>query len=173
LLLNVPAENTLIRALVETLDRVVDDSIECGIRIALEMEPGPLHLMSSPSVVSRVLELTNPDRIGANIDVAHYAFLARESAENVIGRWGLGGRIFHSHISGHSIGHLGDVGLNDLGQASAGLFDPWLNGLRWLKNQSKSFGSAFSGLVSLEIECVRCADQCIQGSADVLNRMLN
>lgn len=126
------------------------------LRIAFELEPGPLYLLDGPESVKRLCELVDAggenscplvqQKVGFNLDIAHWwlkgiqpSFLA---ANPKVAR-----RVFHSHISGHSArAHFGDISLTELSIEEKATFVKWLVAISELNTET------FSGSVSLEFE---------------------
>lgn len=168
-----------------------------SLRIAFEMEPGPLYLLDGPRSLLRFCHLieshTSPlvrKCVGFNLDIAHwwlknitpdfldqpYQFLDRRSPNNEPSVTAFGhaapnlkNRIFHSHISGHSRrAHFGDISLTRMVEEDKQLYCQWLTKLIELVQQD---GSRFSSYVSLEYEAARNL-QCVIESADELVNLL-
>ena len=168
-----------------------------SLRIAFEMEPGPLYLLDGPRSLLRFCHLieshTSPlvrKCVGFNLDIAHwwlknitpdfldqpYQFLDRRSPNNEPSVTAFGhaapnlkNRIFHSHISGHSRrAHFGYISLTRMVEEDKQLYCQWLTKLIELVQQD---GSRFSSYVSLEYEAARNL-QCVIESADELVNLL-
>lgn len=133
----------------EALDRV---------RIAVELEPGPLFLLNGPraliefcSVLDRSTSNDVKRRVGLNLDIPHW-MLARITPEWLREHSGVEQRIFHAHVSGHSQrAHFGDFSLRHVDDSAAGHARSWLAELKRLAASPDAAGN-FSGFVSLEFE---------------------
>ena len=167
------------------------------LRIAFELEPGPLYLLDGPISVVRFCHLIDRHadpairkHIGFNLDVAHWwlknikpSFLDQplkyleaeipSAKDDPIFKKDpprIRERIFHSHISGHSRrAHFGDISLTMLSESDRQSYIEWLSALDAL---SKDEGSEFSGYVSLEFEAAR-SRSCVVDSVCELFRMVD
>lgn len=167
------------------------------LRIAFELEPGPLYLLDGPMSVVRFCHLIeqHPDpliqkHVGFNLDVAHWwlknikpEFLDRPLdylAAEIPSSKGdpifqkappsIRDRIFHSHISGHSRrAHFGDISLTMLSKNDRDSYLQWLSALDAL---SEDEDTDFSGYVSLEFEAAR-SRTCVVDSICELFRMVD
>ena len=99
------------------------------IQFAVELEPGPLYvinnfksLRSLCGALSR--DRTLADRVGVNLDVAHWA-LAGISPIDVKADPGILDRIVHCHLADFGAGHFGDVELGQIHEKN--YFKPWLD----------------------------------------------
>ncbi len=164
------------------------------LRIAFELEPGPLYLLDGPMSIVRFCQLIenheNPaiqKHIGFNLDIAHWwlknirpefiegplKYLATEYPNGIddeIFRYPeplLKNRIFHSHISGHSRrAHFGDISLSMMAEEDKQLYIAWLSKLVEL---SQTEGTEFSGYVSLEFEAARSRSCVVDSTLELLN----
>ena len=125
------------------------------LRIAFELEPGPIYLLSDrksmeaccnqidnrPSEINRM--------VGFNLDIPHWWI-----AENISPSWirsdddelsvRVRERVFHSHIAGHSErGHFGDMSLTRMPKHQIEIFKDWLSAVSELDHVDS---------VSLEME---------------------
>lgn len=138
--------------LMESLDKVVDQARKQNIRLALELEPGPLFVVRDLKTVRSFCEhLANPrfdGIVGLNLDIAHWhlAGITPDEIDDDIGK-----RIFHAHISDHSIGHFGDV---SVGVNNGIPFQKWIDVLKRVAVKH----TAFSGYVSVELEACKHAE---------------
>jgi sugar phosphate isomerase/epimerase len=95
---------------------------ECGVRLAVEYEPG--FLVASADALLRLIEEVGSPALGANLDLGH-AFLCEDDPLGAIAR--LGDRIFHCHIENmcrgvhkHRLPWEGDMDLGAYIEALAG-----------------------------------------------------
>jgi sugar phosphate isomerase/epimerase len=127
-------------------------SIDFDLKLALEMEPGPLNVLSGREAVwdlTRELDANQvDDLIGFNIDLAHWAIIANIDPL-AISRFA--NRVFHAHISEHASGvHFGDLQIKNNGTNSA-LLKTWLQSL---KTQACPLN-----FISVEIEAAKSASE--------------
>ena len=126
------------------------------LKIAFELEPGPLYLLDGPESVKRFCTLIDRggdqrcdfvrSKVGFNLDIAHWWLKGIRPSFLDEFPW-VAKRIFHSHIAGHSKrAHFGDISLTEMSTED----DSEL--LAWLTKVSKLDNSHFSGCVSLEFE---------------------
>jgi sugar phosphate isomerase/epimerase len=149
--MNLPKSQSVEDRLVEALEPLVKLAVDKDVWLALEMEPGPLHLLNSLEVIERILGKASLSQgIGLNLDLAHFRILAGIEPAKL--RPEIRQRILGVHISGHSKGHLGDLHLNALNQLEDGLFDTWLNELADLASKRQRF----KGVINIEMEACRC-----------------
>lgn len=97
--------------------------LKLNLKIAVEMEPGPLNVLSSSEAVKDfVLGLGDGDDIlGLNIDLAHWAIIA-DLEPTILASTALQQRIFHAHVSDHASGiHFGDLVMREFGLNAAKL----------------------------------------------------
>lgn len=164
-----------------------------NLRIAFELEPGPLYLLDGPASIVRFCQLIEnhedpliKKHVGFNLDVAHWwlkeiepRFLEepfqylKDTATNIDPMIfdnpepNLKSRIFHSHISGHSRrAHFGDISISLMSEEDKVKYVYWLAALSKLQRDS-----GFSGYVSLEFEAARSRD-CVIDSASELIQLI-
>ena len=133
------------------------------IRIAMELEPGPLFLLrdlaSLERFASAIERHPSPlvrDCVGFNLDVAHWWLCRDIRPDNDLSE-SIRSRIFGAHISGHSSrGHLGDWGLDKLearaqcGGMAKSQRDAYLAWLKFLADENRTPNA--SNHVSIELE---------------------
>ena len=127
------------------------------VKLAFEYEPSVHCALGTFESVGEVCEngtaLSDSDtrwnRIGINLDIAHWAFIGGHKAKDVPEL--VCKRIFHAHISSLGTGHLADGPLEDEEIFSLHTKEEYLEWLLLLERVSKS--GNFSGFVSLELEC--------------------
>ncbi len=134
------------------------------IRIAMELEPGPLFLLRDLASLKRFASAieTHPsplvsDCVGFNLDVAHWWLCRRDIWPDNDLSESIRSRIFGAHISGHSSrGHFGDWGLDKLearaqgGGIARSQRDAYLDWLRFLADENRTPNA--SNYVSIELE---------------------
>lgn len=161
-----------LRTVVEQID------VASPVRFAFELEPGPLHLLNDwDALVWFALRLERDEvlgaRVGFNLDIAHWAFLAGIRADQLAPTTELGAlvrrRILHAHIADHRLGHFGDQAPGALNDERA--FAPWLELLDQIAAEERPAGMDFSGFVSLELEACREAGE-VTAALRTLRRML-
>jgi hypothetical protein len=124
------------------------------IRLAMELEPGPLYLLNEDfPCIQRLCSMIDQssqeiqDLIGLNLDIAHWAFLGgisiEAAASDVIKK-----HIVHAHISDLRKGHFQDCVVASL--HSPDEYAPWIKLLSSLDGSSK-----YSGFISCELECAK------------------
>lgn len=133
------------------------------VRIAMELEPGPLFLLRDlaslerfASAIERHPSSLVRDCVGFNLDIAHW-WLCRDIRPDSELPGSIRSRIFGAHISGHSSrGHLGDWGLDKLearsrdGGVARSQRDAYLAWLRFLADEDRTPNA--SNYVSIELE---------------------
>jgi sugar phosphate isomerase/epimerase len=147
--------------------------------LAVELEPGPLFILSSPNSVTRFCKLIDDSKdealkrcVGLNLDIPHWHFLAGilpewlEAPENkAVYR-----RIAHAHICDHHIGHFCD--LVPMTFNSKGTFLRWFSFLHQLSSEKRPVGlPKFSRFVSCEMEACtdkRLVQNCYQRVSELL-----
>jgi sugar phosphate isomerase/epimerase len=168
-----------IERLMRRLQPVCEVALETGIPIALELEVGPLFTVSSLASLQQVSDFihaqgTDAHRrtLGFNLDIAHWAFLAQISPQDVAGLQSVRERIVHAHISDHSKGHFGD---GVVGEFSArGEFEQWLELLSQVGENRSPELPQFSGCVSVEYECapnVEVVQESVEATSEILRNL--
>lgn len=152
------------------------------IRIALELEPGPLFLLRDKKTLEKFThEIENSKSeiikkcIGFNLDIAHW-WLSRDlKSANVLSEQ-VRSRIFGAHIAGHSPrGHFGDLGLAKLVARAAidpiakSQLDAYMGWLAALADEKLTPNS--STHVSIELEAAKPDEDIVQ-SVSVLHNWL-
>ncbi len=133
-----------------------EELVNANISIGIELEPGPLFALNDLDGVTRFLEALHgfgslSSHVGFNLDIGHWAFLAKIKPE-IVAASGVLNHVCHCHISDHAKGHFGDATVGAIHESA---FKAWL---RMLYLRSKDMGNIqFSGLVSAEIECCKNA----------------
>lgn len=169
-------EQESISRLVDNLQPVVKFAVDRNspIRLAVELEPGPLfNLNSRESLLTfcNLLQAKGADFkrvVGLNLDIPHWSYLANISATWVEEHPLILDRIIHAHISDHSRGHFCDLeamvfhGSSDL--------IPWLRLLAKRANNPQA--PEFSNFIACEMEC-SCNIKHIRKSLDCLQDMIN
>jgi sugar phosphate isomerase/epimerase len=150
----------------------LDQTGPSNLVIAIEMEPGPLYSLADGGDIedfaSEIKDYCEgqPElgrRIGLNLDIAHWGFLAKLSPDWVRERPQVFKRVVHAHVSDHaSGGHFGDVVPLRLHEENE--FADWLTLLEEI-DAAKSNGNQdestppFSGIISGELEACLCLEQ--------------
>jgi sugar phosphate isomerase/epimerase len=176
--LNRISESQAINRLIKRLRPVVQVAAESpNIRLAVELEPGPLFAVngrSSLKLLEQYLQKASfpgSHLIGLNLDIPHWSFLSDITVD-----WlrhpeqaGVLSRIFHAHISDHSIGHISDLPL--CSEHDADEYRPWISLLNDLCQSHGTNTPAFSGHISCEIEMYSHL-QGVLDSCDTLKTLL-
>lgn len=156
-------ESSSLTRLAERLDDVVKVAANepSLIRLAIELEPGPLFNVCNKESLLKLCNLIAElggdfeKVVGLNLDIPHWDFLSGITPNWVRNHPIILNRIVHAHVCDHSKGHFCDSetmsihGYSDL--------VPWLQllaGLDALKEKAKALH--YSGFVSCELEC--CVD---------------
>lgn len=160
-------------ALFNSLFELGHDLSDSPVRLAFEMEPGPLFVFNDiQPLVDLVKEFENwearglpENRLGINLDIGHMLIAGRSVGELPprVQR-----RIVHAHISDHSKGHLSDAVVASV--RSPEVFQSWLRFLQ--ERLADSDGLKYSGLVSVELECA-CCKTCVEKSVDTVFDILS
>jgi len=165
---NVVSRATLGETLLKRL-REVSRQMDAAspVRFALELEPGELHLLNDWDAMAWfALELETEswkkdlgDRLGFSLNIPRWAFLAGIRPSQLDGDRGVAAlirkRILHAHVS--------DIGKGQFGGLAPGLmhkaedYEPWLDLLHELANESRVRGMEFSRVLSLVME--GCKDE--------------
>ena len=127
------------------------------LRIAFELEPGPIYLLSDLASLESICDQIDrrgediKRTVGFNLDIPHFWI-----AENIDPSWirsdnelavRVKERIFHAHIAGHSErGHFGDISLQRMPRHQIEIFRDWLDAVSELDQVE---------FVSLEMEAAR------------------
>ena len=179
---NVMSRAHLGQTFLENLKVVVGEmDIASPVRFALELEPGPLHLLNDwDALVWFALQLesdafanTLGARVGFNLDIGHWAFLTGIRLDQLAPVSELGSRvrrrILHAHVSDHRLGHFGDLAVGAIhGERD---FAPWLDLLDRLAHEDRPPGLEFSRRVTAELEACRSAAE-VTDSLDRLRAWL-
>lgn len=165
-------EEDALKLLINSLHKVVEHAAPKSIWLALEMEPGPLHLLNALDPIEKVLgDESLKGGVGLNLDLAHFRILGGIEPHRLLSS--TRNRILGVHISGHSKGHLGDLHVNARGQLKGGTFDTWLNYLDELAREGKTnHDILYRGVVNVEMESCRCERE-VQSSCDALHKYLS
>ncbi|MEM9368725.1 MAG: TIM barrel protein, partial [Planctomycetota bacterium] len=165
-------ETVLERLSIAMNDLSVDGSDLSGLRLALELEPGPIYLLRNQETLEKLAAKIDSydcqlvrSYVGFNLDVAHWWL-----ADKITAKWldedaseQLRSRIYHSHISGHSHrGHFGDYSLARIPSGQAVDFRGWLRAITRLSTVDH---------VSLEYEAAPSQRDVVE-SVQALNRWL-
>jgi sugar phosphate isomerase/epimerase len=163
----VPEVENVMKQLIKSLEQVVAHAAPRKIWLALEMEPGPLHLLRGLEEIERLLqEKSLALGVGVNLDLAHFCLLRGIQPDQLA--TSTRERILGAHISGHSKGHLGDLHVDALRQLKKGVFDTWLNYLAKLARDAKTDPKIkYRGGINIEMESCRCHEE-VQSSWDTL-----
>jgi len=145
------------------------------LRIAFELEPGPLFLLHDWESIIDFCELVEnsecqlvKQKVGLNLDIAHW-WLANISVAQVSSAPKILDRVFHSHVSGHSKrAHFGDISLKRLMPDEKEEFIDWLSLL--IDHAESSVD--YSGYVSVEYEAAKSSDLVVE-SVNELIQMLD
>jgi hypothetical protein len=155
---------------VECLLPLIEDA---DVQLAFEFEPSSIMALGSISALDLLvagIEKRRSDdrrweRIGLNLDIAHFAFIARRQPTSVSQK--VLGAVKHAHISLHSSGHFADGILEDNEASRKGKALEWLGTLESLKCKN-----GFDGFVSLELECAKNRNQ-VEISLECLKQWLS
>ncbi|HEV7405222.1 MAG TPA: sugar phosphate isomerase/epimerase [Chthoniobacteraceae bacterium] len=165
----VPHEDSVLELLIDSLRQVAAHASKHNIWLALEMEPGPLHLLNGLGPIEKVLQDGSlAHAVGLNLDLAHFCLLGKIQPDQLAST--TRERILGVHISGHSKGHLGDLHVNALNQLTDGVFDTWLNYLAGLARDGIAANDGrikFDGTINVEMESCRCEEE-VKSSCDTL-----
>jgi len=110
------APERIFARLLASLQSMVEDIVEAGVHVAVELEPGPLYTLGSLKTLNRFCSVVKDypklsPYLSINVDVAHWA-LAGDIWSRIGGLdpsvWR---RVIHAHVSDHGRGHLGDLRL--------------------------------------------------------------
>jgi sugar phosphate isomerase/epimerase len=150
--------------LIERL-RPIADYASSGdpVFLAIELEPGPLFILSDSHSIKRFcgsIEDAKDDAlsrcVGLNLDIPHWHFLAGIdpewllSPENAFIR----NRIVHAHVCDHHVGHFCDTPPGNFNSLER--YMRWFSLIYELQNvQRLDRGPEFSGFVSCEMEACR------------------
>lgn len=175
----------VLERLAACLSKVVDEHAirPDRIRIAMELEPGPLFLLRDLASLERFASAigNHPSNlvrecVGFNLDVAHW-WLCRDIRPDSDLSESIRSRIYGAHISGHSSrGHLGDWGLHKLearareGGVARSQRDAYLAWLRFLTDENRTPNA--SNYVSIELEAAS-PDEDILASIRTLDEWLH
>lgn len=146
--------------------------------LAVELEPGPLFIISSDKSIAKFCNLIDASNnralkrcIGLNLDIPHWAFLGGISPEwlEAPENKAILKRVIHAHVSDHHIGHFCDTVPTTFNRIE--IFSRWINFLKRLNTRRRSNSAPeFSGFVSCEMEACAHADllqACYQSVADL------
>ena len=144
------------------------------LKVAFELEPGPLYLLDGPKSIVRFCDLIEDhacphvkQKVGFNLDIAHW-WLKNISPEFLDEYPRVQKRIFHSHIAGHSKrAHFGDISLTEMLTVDKPAYSKWLKALSKLPSED-----GFSGYVSVEFEAARNSEAVLD-SVNELFRLLD
>ena len=153
------------------------------LKVALEVEPGPLYLLRNKESLDAFAKAIKGHRceyvkkcIGFNLDIAHWCLCGDLKCNEELPDY-IRERIFGAHISGHSPrGHFGDWGLwqlalraqvNDIAKDQ---LDAYLGWLKLLANEDKTPNA--SRYVSIELEAAK-PDENVLASITTLNDWLS
>lgn len=178
---------SLIQVVLDRLSECLEAATESGVdsqrlRIALELEPGPLYLLKDANSLCQFSEAidNHPSRlvqhcVGFNLDIAHW-WLAQLRDESDVPQH-VGRKIYGAHIAGHSSrGHFGDLPLSQLNPDYPSSESPnqqqeaYKSWLRFLCDPSKT--PNHSGHVSLEFEAAKDVSE-IGPSLQLLDRWIH
>ena len=145
------------------------------LRIAMELEPGPLFLLRDRETLTDFCDAVDDhpsqavrERVGLNLDIAHWC-LADITTEWIQDKPTIKSKIFHSHISGHSRrGHFGDFSLEQLDDELKKDYKQWL---RFLAKDLDAL-KGFSGTTSVEYEVSKNTDM-VSESVEELVRWID
>lgn len=147
-----------IRRLCERLKELEADIRGSGVQIVIELEPGPLFVLSQQAdlelMTAICVELEIADIVSANLDMAHWALGGVPLREI---RGVLSSLIKHGHISGFGKGHFGDT------KPDAGAMRDFFRNRLFLLHSLVP--QKASGVVSLEMECARSKGYVLNGAA--------
>lgn len=175
---NVMSRAHLGQAFLENLSAVVEEmDVASPVRFAIELEPGPLHLLNDwDALVWFALQLEGEEfgeklgaRVGFNLDIGHWAFLTGIRLDDLARTSELGSlvrrRILHAHVSDHRLGHFGDLPVGTAHDERE--FAPWIDFLERISRETREPGMEFSGFVSAELEASRTSAELQESLADL------
>jgi sugar phosphate isomerase/epimerase len=127
------------------------------LRLAIELEPGPLYILGGEEALLHLCEqLAKPGVLsrttGINLDVAHWD-LAGLTHAWLLNHPEVCTCLQHVHISDHGRGHFGDVALGDC--HPPGHFLPWLRAIAAAGRRRPDGVPPMTGLVSIELEACK------------------
>ncbi|MEM7011128.1 MAG: TIM barrel protein [Verrucomicrobiota bacterium] len=167
---NVMSRAHLGQTYLENLKAVVEEmDVASPIRFALELEPGPFHLLNDwDALVWFALQLESEEfrdtlgpRVGFNLDIGHWAFLTGIRLDDLAPTSELGSlvrrRILHAHVSDHRLGHFGDLAIGTVHTERD--FAQWLELLDTMAAEERPTGLEFSRRVSAELEASRSPEE--------------
>ena len=146
------------RRILDALEKLVKD-IPDDISIALELEPGPLAIVSGWDDFVRVAKdikarHTLKNRVGFNCNVANWSLgdISLQDINNDLHKTSpqVAAHILHAHVSDFGKGHLGD--LDPMAVNDKTFFIAWLHNICRAYTAAKENGLNPSGHVSLELE---------------------
>lgn len=147
------------KRLLDALRGVAGKAGKAHIRLALELEPGPLYALDTWDALTHLCGMIAGDDllapvVGLNLDIAHWR-LAGIPLDKLLGADGtcVLRRICHAHISDHGAGHFGDVELGLITPLRE--LQPWVEILEQRAAQNSRGAPPFSGFLSLELEACR------------------
>jgi sugar phosphate isomerase/epimerase len=134
-----------------------------SVRIALELEPGPIFTMNDENSIGHVLRhLRQGDqlkRVGFNLDIAHWRMAGFGKPQLALA--GMSDRIWHAHLSGHHPhAHFGDLAPLSINVIAD--YREWIDFLAELPQGDEKY----SGVVALEIEAIANFNMLCQALAD-------
>jgi sugar phosphate isomerase/epimerase len=167
-----------IKLLLDRLLPLAKPAADAGVQLAVELEPGSLHIIRDWGSVRRFCAfLALPEYkalspvLGLNLDVAHWGILNGITPQKVLDEKLVRQRIVHAHVADHARGHFGDVPL--LQQHGPDFFRRWLVAINQIAQEQRPAGTpSFSRYVSLEFESCRAPDEMLAISIERLNSLL-
>lgn len=163
---NVMNRTTLGTTLLNRLSQMFEElGSSSPIRIAIDLETGPLQLLNDWHALgwfAKQLEApqfskTLSNRVGFNLDVALWAFLAGVRPEKIKSESGrrIRSRIAHARISDSGKGRLSPLVPGTLHEFSE--FDRWLELLEKLNFEEHHNSPGFSGYVAIDLTATKSA----------------
>lgn len=185
---NTRERTALISLVLDRLSQCLQAASKKGVdtnrlRIALELEPGPLYLLQNRKSLEEFSRAIDGHRcglvkkcVGFNLDIAHW-WLCRDLTTQDDVADHVRQKIFGGHIAGHSPrGHFGDLSLTNLvaraqrdrfAQEQLEAYKMWL---RFLADASSTPNAA--GHVSLELEAAK-PNEDVSSSLQLLRKWVN
>jgi hypothetical protein len=165
------ARTSLISLVLDRLSQCMNAAKNKGVdtdrlRIALELEPGPLYLLQNKDSLEEFSKAIDDHEcplvkkcVGFNLDIAHWWLCRTLKNEDDVPD-DIRKKIYGGHIAGHSPrGHFGDYGLTNLVKRAKNdliaqeQLNSYLEWLRFLADETKTPNAA--GHVSLEFEAAK------------------
>ena len=165
---NLLSEGEAIERLIESL-RMENDLLyrtyrDTGVRLAFELEPGPLYTLGSKEQLlefcKKIEDTTKlKEFVGVNLDIAHFSFIEGITREWIEEHPVVKNRIIHCHLSDHCDGaHFGDLVPRTFHRTE--VFQCWIDYIATnIAGADRELGMEFSGFISGELEAAKNSTQ--------------